>query len=64
LVERDFPGGPVAKTSRFHCRGASVQSLARELDPTCHYEDQRSPHAATKTQNRQISKYILKWLKW
>ena len=29
---RDFPGDPVAKT----LRGVRVQSLVRELDPTCH----------------------------
>jgi len=28
---RDFPGGPVAKNLHFHCRGAQVQSLVREL---------------------------------
>ena len=33
---RDFPGGPVARTPRSQCRGPGVQSLVRELDPTCH----------------------------
>ena len=28
---RDFPGSPVVKTLRFHCRGARVRSLLREL---------------------------------
>ena len=27
----DFPGGPVVKTPHFHCRGARVRSLVREL---------------------------------
>ena len=30
----DFLGGPVAKTA-FPMQGAWVQSLVRELDPTC-----------------------------
>ena len=34
--ERDFPGGPVAKTPRCQFRGPRVQALVRELDPTCH----------------------------
>ena len=33
--ERDFPGGPVAKTLSSQCRGGWVQSLVRELDPAC-----------------------------
>ena len=32
----DFPVGPVAKTPMFPMQGAQVQSLIRELDPTCH----------------------------
>ena len=32
---RDFPGGPVVKTPRSHCRGPRVQSLVGELDPAC-----------------------------
>ena len=32
---RAFPNGPVVKTPCFQCRGAWVQSLVRELDPTC-----------------------------
>ena len=32
---RDFPGGPVAKTLHFQCRGAGVPSWVAELDPTC-----------------------------
>ena len=31
----NFPGGPVAKTLCSQCRGAWVQSLVRELNPTC-----------------------------
>ena len=27
----DFPGGPVVKTPRFHCRGHGVPSLVGEL---------------------------------
>ena len=30
----DFPGGPAAKSPRSQCRGAWVQLLGRELDPT------------------------------
>ena len=36
INDRGFPGGLVAKTPCYHCRGAQVQSLVRELDPTCH----------------------------
>ena len=31
----DFPGGPVAKTPSCQYRVPGVQSLVRELDPTC-----------------------------
>ena len=32
---RDFPGGPLAKDSELPMRGAQVQSLVREVGPTC-----------------------------
>ena len=32
---RDFPGGPVAKTLHLRCRGPGVPSLVGELDPRC-----------------------------
>ena len=32
---QDFPGGPVAQTPCSQCRGPEVQSLDREVDPTC-----------------------------
>ena len=41
---RDFPGSSVAQTSELPVEGAQVQSLARELDPTCH----RSSRATAK----------------
>ena len=31
---REFPGGPKVRTLCFHCQGAQVQSLVRELDLT------------------------------
>ena len=31
MREEDFSGGPVLKIPGFHCRGAWVQSLFREL---------------------------------
>ena len=34
-VDRDFPGGPVAKTPCSQSRGLGVPSLVKELDPTC-----------------------------
>ena len=35
-TSRDFPGGPVAKTSfKLTMQGIRVQSLVRELNPTC-----------------------------
>ena len=30
-LHQDFPGGPVVKTARFHCSGAQLQCLVREL---------------------------------
>ena len=33
--EKDIPGGPVAKTLSSQCKESGVQSLVRELDPTC-----------------------------
>ena len=35
IEKRDVPGGPVAKTLCFQCRG-QVRSLVKELDRTCH----------------------------
>ena len=32
---REFPGGLVAKTPQSECGKPEVQSLVRELDPTC-----------------------------
>ena len=34
-INRDFPGGPAAKTLHSQCRGPGFKSLVRELDPTC-----------------------------
>ena len=34
-TEGGFPDSPVAKIPCSQCRGARVQSLVRELDPTC-----------------------------
>ena len=58
------PGGPVVKTPHSQCGGQGVQSLVRELDPTCHNErscrlQQRSKkilRAATKIWYSQINK--------
>ena len=33
---RDFPGGPVVKTLRFHCRGHRFDPWLGNYDPTCH----------------------------
>ena len=50
----DFPGGAVVKTPCSQCRGAQVQSLVRELNPTCmlqlrvHVPQLRNQRAATK----------------
>ena len=33
--DRDFPGGPVAKTLHSQCRGPGVRALVRELESTC-----------------------------
>ena len=30
-MTRDFPGGPAVKTLSFHCMGAQIPSLVREL---------------------------------
>ena len=42
-------GGPVAKTLRSQCRGAQVQSLVRELGPTC--PAKKIPHATRKIED-------------
>ena len=39
---QDFPGGPVVKMLRFHCRGAWVRSLIREV-----------PHASRCSQKKK-----------
>ena len=44
INSRDFPGGPVAKTPRSQMQGAQVQSLVRELDPSCCNEDPEQPN--------------------
>ena len=41
-------------------QGVWVQSLVRELDPTCRNEDWRSCIATTKTQHSQVIFFILK----
>ena len=35
-IQRDFPGGPVAKTPNLPMQGAQVLSLVKTLDCTCH----------------------------
>ena len=32
--DRDFPGGPVVKTPRFHCRGNGLDPWSGNKDPT------------------------------
>ena len=34
-INRDFPGGPAAKTPRSQCKGPEFDSLVRELGPVC-----------------------------
>ena len=34
MEERDFPGGPLAKSACSHCKGPQFD-LVRELDPIC-----------------------------
>ena len=46
-----------SEDSMFPMQGTWVQSLVRELDPTCH----KSLHAATKTQHSQTN--FLKYFK-
>jgi len=59
-TQGDFPGGPAAKTPRSQCRGTWVQSLVRELDPTCRKTKIKDCTPSTKTQISQINRYILK----
>ena len=42
---REFPGGPVVKTTHFECGGARVQSLVRELRFYM-------PHGTVKKENK------------
>ena len=60
--EKDFPGGPVAKTPHFQCRrpgftpwSGNQVSHAATKDPACHKRE-KIPHAATKTWLNQINK--------
>ena len=34
-IDWDFPGGPVVKTPRFHCRGHRLDPWLGNWDPTC-----------------------------
>ena len=40
----DFPGGPLAKTTKLPTQGDWVQSLVRELDPKCCNYDPMQPN--------------------
>ena len=51
LSEGDFPGGPVAKTLRFQCRGPEFNAWSGNQDPASCNEDQSScmPQLRPKT---------------
>ena len=51
LAEGDFPGGPVAKTLRFQCRGPEFNAWSGNQDPASCNEDQSScmPQLRPKT---------------
>ena len=46
---REFPGGPVVRTLRFHCPGPRVQSLVGELGS-------QEPHGIAKKKKKKKSK--------
>ena len=48
----DFPGGPGAKTA-LSVQGARVQSLIRELDPTCCNYDSVPPNKSINIGRRE-----------
>ena len=54
--KRDFPGGPVAKTPCFQCRGAlgSIPGQGTKF----HTLQLKVPSVTTKTQHSQINKYV------
>ena len=43
---REFPGGPVVRTLRFHCPGPRVQSLVGELGS-------QGPHGIAKKKKKK-----------
>ena len=46
MLTRDLPGGPVVKILSFHCRGAQIRSLVRELRS-------HMPHGPKKVANQE-----------
>ena len=46
--ERNFPGGPVVKTLSFHCGGARIQSLVREVPRAVRYGQKKKKRQEEK----------------
>ena len=55
-MDRDFPGGPVAKTQHSNEQGTQVQSLVRET--RSHMSLLKTLHATTKTLHSQINNFF------
>ena len=53
---RDLPGGPVAKTSRFQCRGLGFNPWSGTRS---HMPQLKIPHAAMKTEDPEYCNYDL-----
>ena len=52
----DFPGGPVVKTQRFHCRASQV----RNQDSTCHmaWPKKKRPDASEKVRKSEECRHL------
>ena len=55
----DFPGGPVVKTLRFHCRGRGFDPWLGNQDPTCCMVWQEKEKPTNQPTNKKKIKYDL-----
>ena len=52
----DFPGSPVVKTPRFHCRGCGFDPWLGNKDPACHVEEKKK-----KKIRASVSEFCCSW---
>ena len=55
---REFPGGPVVRTPRFHCRGHRFESLVRELG-SCKPHSVAKKKKELKLSTKDFQKFII-----